>query len=132
MEYYQTKTLEQVFVDRYTDVEEIDYSFQFLDIKTVLDFWKYLETTFLEGVHGHPNTTIVEQKERFVAFENLLMGSPRIRQVRVKKNSGCTVHDMFKKQFRECYERYAFSREDTTREFKGYVCIRCNVSIELK
>lgn len=131
MEYYQTKTLEQVFVERYTTVEEIETDYQFMDIVTVLDFWKYLETTFLEGVHGPPNTTIAEPKKRFVAFENLLMGSPRIRQVRVKKDTDCSVNDMFKRQFRDCYQRYAYSRENTTSEFKGYVCIWRNVSIEL-
>lgn len=119
VEHYQMKTMKQLFVDRLTDVEEIDHHFEFLEMQTALDFWKYLETTFLYGLHGHPNTTIAVQKERFVAFENLLMGYPRIRQVRVKKNAGCIVHPMFRKQFRDCYERYDMIREDTSEEFKG-------------
>lgn len=116
------KTMQQVFVDRNTDVMEIDYHFQYLEMKTVLDFWRYLETTFLYGLHGRTNSTIIaEQTDQFVAFENLLMGYPRIRQVRVKKDTDCSVHEMFAKHFRNCYERYSMSRENTTSEFKGFV-----------
>lgn len=113
--------MEQIFIDRTTNVEEIGYEFGFLELKTVLDFWEYLETTFLYGLHGHPNTTIAVQKERFIAFENLLMGHPRIRQVRVEKNSGCIVPAVFKKHFRDCYHRYAMNRENTSDQFKGFV-----------
>lgn len=121
VEHYQLRTMKQIFIERLTDVEEIDYHFGFLELKTVLDFWKYLETTFLYGLHGHRNTTIAVQKERYIAFENLMMGPPRIRQVRVKSNVGCMVHPIFQKHFKDCYQRYAMSRENTSAKFKGYV-----------
>ncbi|KAL5288174.1 PKD2 family protein [Megaselia abdita] len=119
MEHYHLKTLQQIFVDRYTVVNEINYNFQFLEMKSVLDFWEFMKTTFLDGLHGHPNSTIALQNERFVAFENLLLGYPRIRQVRVRKNEGCSINKMFTKHFHQCYNRYSTGIENTTHEYKG-------------
>ena len=45
-------------------------------------------------------------------YENILLGLPRIRQVRVKKKS-CRIFPDFKDRIKECYGHYDLSREET-------------------
>lgn len=123
MERYEIKTIKNMLVKTHTYVNEIDYDFEFEDMKTVLDFYQYLETTFLYAIHGHPDVPISLQKERFVDFDNLLLGAPRIRQLRASSGQGCDVHRLFKKYFSTCYESYSIFRENSSSVWKGYVIL---------
>ncbi|KFM66209.1 Polycystic kidney disease 2-like 1 protein, partial [Stegodyphus mimosarum] len=51
-------------------------------------------------------------EDRNVLYENRLLGSPRLRQLRVR-NDSCVVHDDFKSSISECYDVYSPQIEDT-------------------
>jgi hypothetical protein len=46
-----------------------------------------------------------------IYYENKLLGSPRIRQLRVKNNS-CKVNSLFNGEITACYGEYSYSNED--------------------
>lgn len=50
-------------------------------------------------------------KEKFILNENLVMGPVRIRQLRVR-NDSCAIHELFQKQFDECYGEFNNLNED--------------------
>ncbi|XP_002015054.2 polycystic kidney disease 2-like 1 protein [Drosophila persimilis] len=50
--------------------------------------------------------------------ENLMLGPPRIRQIRVRKGS-CYVNDAFIRYFNTCYAPYSKSAEDTSKTHRG-------------
>ncbi|KAH8281898.1 hypothetical protein KR054_003972 [Drosophila jambulina] len=64
-----------------------------------------------EPDRGKPFTHHLEG--RVFLYENLLLGPPRLRQVRVKKES-CYVNDAFIRYFNSCYAAYSRSAEDRT------------------
>ncbi|CAN7994310.1 unnamed protein product [Ixodes hexagonus] len=49
--------------------------------------------------------------DRNILYENRLLGSPRIRQLRVR-NDSCNVHSDFKKAITQCYDTYSPHFED--------------------
>ncbi|KAH8319022.1 hypothetical protein KR067_004090 [Drosophila pandora] len=55
---------------------------------------------------------------RVFLHENLLLGPPRIRQIRVKKDS-CYVNDAFIRYFNTCYAAYSSGTEERTKNYKG-------------
>ncbi|KAH8391541.1 hypothetical protein KR200_009436 [Drosophila serrata] len=63
------------------------------------------------------NTSVHHLEGRVFLYENLLLGPPRIRQVRVRKES-CYVNDAFIRYFNSCYAAYSRSAEDKT-NFQG-------------
>lgn len=49
--------------------------------------------------------------QSFIYYENMLLGVPRIRQLKVKHNS-CKVHKDFQQEIAECFEVYSDKKED--------------------
>lgn len=75
-------------------------------IKNINDFWLYTETIFLPSLLKEnvvPNTTVFK--------DNVLIGVPRLRQIRVR-NDSCTFHRLVRKHFRQCYGFYEPDDED--------------------
>ena len=120
---YHKETLERLFIATETSITEIDYSFDYNSITTTVDFFLFLEVKFLNVIHGHPGLPDTEQEKGFVASDNFLLGAPRIRQVRVKPDLGCSVHDIFAKEFSHCYDRYKFQNADIHDSYKGWVLL---------
>merc|ERR1719412_3032524 len=56
---------------------------------------------------------LVPPTDRNVMYENRLLGTPRIRQIRVG-NSSCNVNENFKKAIRTCFAPYSMNLEDKT------------------
>lgn len=54
------------------------------------------------------------ENQSFIYYENLLLGVPRIRQIKVKNNS-CTVHPDFKREISDCFDVYSEKKEDDSR-----------------
>ncbi|XP_017461644.1 PREDICTED: polycystin-2-like, partial [Rhagoletis zephyria] len=63
------------------------------------------------GTHSAENKLIFLE-------QNLVLGPPRLRQIRVKEGS-CDVHDVFGRYFNKCYADYSSGVEDTSKEFKS-------------
>ena len=68
--------------------------------------------TLLDGLYwkranGNPNVT---EDETYIYNENKLLGVPRLRQLKVRKDS-CTVHEDFKTEISECYDVYSEKEE---------------------
>lgn len=55
---------------------------------------------------------------RIFLHENLMLGPPRLRQIRVKRDS-CFVHDAFIRYFNTCYDDYSPSVEEIKKEHGG-------------
>lgn len=49
--------------------------------------------------------------QSYIYYENLLLGVPRMRQLKVKNNS-CVVHDDFKEEISSCYDVYSEEKEE--------------------
>ena len=47
----------------------------------------------------------------FIYYENMLLGVPRMRQIKMKNNS-CTVHEDFKDEISGCFDVYDEKKEE--------------------
>ncbi|XP_016926743.2 polycystin-2-like protein 2 [Drosophila suzukii] len=64
------------------------------------------------------NTTSHHLEGRVFLYENLLLGPPRLRQIRVRKES-CYVNDAFIRYFNTCYAAYSSGAEERKAMYKG-------------
>nr|CAD7449563.1 unnamed protein product [Timema bartmani] len=102
--YYYTKVLMGLFVES-----------SFKDIKTMADFWNYVESPLIDGLFWdvwYNDQAITSKEDRNILYENRMLGIPRMRQVKVRNNS-CTVHDEFRRTFSTCYDYFSSASEDT-------------------
>ncbi|XP_061686297.1 polycystin-2 [Syngnathoides biaculeatus] len=111
--YYYTKVMSQLFLD--TPLSAGDVA-TFRSLTTMEDFWKFTEGPFLNGMYWevwYNNKSLPEnQREPTIFYENLLLGVPRLRQVKVR-NESCSVHEDLRDQVRDCYDVYTRANEDT-------------------
>ncbi|XP_022232185.2 polycystic kidney disease 2-like 2 protein [Drosophila obscura] len=61
---------------------------------------------------GNDTRWVTHLKGRVFLHENLMLGPPRIRQIRVRKGS-CYVNDAFIRYFNTCYAPYSKTTEET-------------------
>ncbi|KAI1887415.1 hypothetical protein AGOR_G00190060 [Albula goreensis] len=109
--YYYTKVMSQLFLD--TPLSSGDKA-TFKSLTTMDEFWKFTEEPFLNGLYWevwYNNRTLAENQS-LVYYENLLLGVPRMRQVKVK-NQSCSVHEDLQGEVQECYDMYTSSNEDS-------------------
>nr|XP_016852422.1 PREDICTED: polycystic kidney disease 2-like 1 protein [Anolis carolinensis] len=57
------------------------------------------------------NKSLGQNTQSYIYYENLLLGVPRMRQLKVQNNS-CVVHDDFKEDISGCYDVYSEEKED--------------------
>ncbi|XP_017116014.1 polycystic kidney disease 2-like 2 protein [Drosophila elegans] len=76
------------------------------------------ETDETLGSNIKNNVTSHHLEGRVFLYENLLLGPPRLRQIRVRKES-CYVNDAFIRYFNTCYAAYSSGAEDRTAIYKG-------------
>ena len=67
-----------------------------------------LDGLYWEKPNENPNVT---EEEIYIYNENKILGVPRLRQLKVRKDS-CTVHEDFKSEISECYDVYSENQED--------------------
>ncbi|XP_036325003.1 polycystic kidney disease 2-like 1 protein [Rhagoletis pomonella] len=127
--YFFSKGIENLFLSREVNTFTHEASVRFADLATTADMWAFLETKFIIDLHGDnasqsstsgeraAGTHSVENKLIFLE-QNLVLGPPRLRQIRVKEGS-CDVHDVFGRYFNKCYADYSSGVEDTSKEFKS-------------
>ncbi|MEJ1276345.1 polycystic kidney disease 2-like 1 [Cricetulus griseus] len=57
------------------------------------------------------NQSLGRGSHSFIYYENLLLGVPRLRQLRVR-NDSCVVHEDFREDILNCYDVYSPDKED--------------------
>lgn len=96
---------------------QTDGGTSFPGIGSYQDFWDVHEGPVLSGLYNGEDWYTGDKyngsNAGFIYFENKILGLPRLRQLRVKKNS-CTVHKLFKSSIDSCYDAYSYFSEDQT------------------
>ncbi|XP_015781741.1 polycystic kidney disease 2-like 1 protein isoform X2 [Tetranychus urticae] len=100
--YYQTKLLSELFLDK-TAADGTS----FRAATTMDQFWKFSEEVLIDNLYwDHWYNTNKTATETSILYENYLITSPHLRQLRVR-NDSCEVHKDFRKAIHTCYNAYA-------------------------
>nr|XP_006042336.2 polycystin-2 isoform X3 [Bubalus bubalis] len=108
--YYYTRIMSQLFLD--TPVSKMEKT-NFKTLSSMEDFWKFTEGALLDGLYWktQPSNRTEADNRSFIYYENLLLGVPRIRQLRVR-NGSCSIPLDLRDEIKECYDVYSVSSED--------------------
>nr|XP_025729326.1 polycystin-2 [Callorhinus ursinus] len=108
--YYYTRIMSQLFLD--TPVSKTEKT-NFKTLSSVEDFWKFTEGALLDGLYWktQPSNRTEADNRSFIYYENLLLGVPRIRQLKVR-NGSCSIPQDLRDEIKECYDVYSVSSED--------------------
>ncbi|XP_075790711.1 polycystin-2-like protein 1 [Pelodiscus sinensis] len=107
--YYYTKVMSDLFLHTPSDS---GVSFQ--SISSMAEFWAYTQGPLLDSLYWtkwYNNESLAHSAQSYIYYENLLLGVPRLRQLKVQNNS-CVVHDTFKADIAGCYDAYAQDKEE--------------------
>ncbi|CAL9688200.1 unnamed protein product [Knipowitschia caucasica] len=107
--YYYTKAMTDLFVNA---AGESGVKFQ--SIGTMADFWDYTQDPLLNGLYWtrwYNNQSMETGEQSFIYYENMLLGVPRMRQIKMKNNS-CTVHKDFRDEISGCFDVYDEKKEE--------------------
>ncbi|XP_068672930.1 polycystin-1-like protein 2 [Montipora foliosa] len=79
-------------------------------------YWKWLKGQFVDGIYANEwyNGKKVTKQEYINDKNSILLGMPRLRQLRVKKDS-CTVPELARDSVKHCNDYYSLGEEDKTR-----------------
>lgn len=83
----------------------------FPEVTTVREFWTFVKILFLPALYEDNDDVGLRKVDMFLQKENLLLGPPRLRQLRVR-NGSCTVHKLFVTKFRDCYGAFRKGQEE--------------------
>ncbi|XP_029797833.1 polycystic kidney disease 2-like 2 protein isoform X2 [Suricata suricatta] len=110
--YYLNKVMSSLFLDTSVPGDERT---NFKSIRSITDFWKFMEGPLLEGLYWDAWYTnkMYNLKNSRIYYENILLGVPRVRQLKVRNNT-CKAFSSFQSMMSECYDRYTSSNEDTS------------------
>uniref|UniRef100_A0A8C4QNU7 Polycystic kidney disease 2-like 1 n=1 Tax=Eptatretus burgeri TaxID=7764 RepID=A0A8C4QNU7_EPTBU len=105
--YYYTKVMMDMFLNSPTSGPT------FSTITNMQDFWKVLQGPIMDGLYWDKwyNDDPIDINGSFIYYENLLLGVPRIRQLKIQ-NGSCTVPKDFRKEIDSCYGLYTTSMEE--------------------
>ncbi|XP_061913690.1 polycystin-2-like protein 1 isoform X3 [Entelurus aequoreus] len=107
--YYYTKAMTDLFVNT---AGESGVKFQ--SISTMADFWTFAQEPLLDGLYWtkwYNNQSMDSGDQSFIYYENMLLGLPRMRQIKIKNNS-CKVHKDFQDEITGCYDVYNDKKEN--------------------
>ncbi|KAL4640930.1 polycystic kidney disease 2-like 1 protein [Arapaima gigas] len=86
----------------------------FQSIGSMADFWSFAQGPLLDGLYWttwYNNQSMGTSPQSYIYYDNLLLGIPRIRQLKVKPNS-CTIPKDFQKDIKNCFDVYYKDKED--------------------
>ncbi|XP_052007469.1 polycystic kidney disease 2-like 1 protein [Xyrauchen texanus] len=107
--YYYTKAMTDLFVNL-----PGDSGVSFSSIGSMNDVWTYMEGPLLDSLYWtkwYNDLPLENGNQSFIYYENMLLGVPRIRQLKVKHNS-CKVHKDFQQEITDCFDVYSDKKED--------------------
>ncbi|MGH0116953.1 UNVERIFIED_CONTAM: hypothetical protein FKN15_026647 [Acipenser sinensis] len=107
--YYYTKAMSDLFLatPTYSGVD-------FQSITNVEQFWEFAQGPLLDGLYWskwYNDKPLDLGPQSFIYYDNMLLGVPRIRQLKVLNNS-CKVHKNFRNEINGCYDVYYEDKED--------------------
>ncbi|XP_036916716.1 polycystic kidney disease 2-like 2 protein [Sturnira hondurensis] len=102
--YYLNKVMSSVFLDTSVPGERTNFK----SIHRTADFWKFMEGPLLEGLYWDSQSN---DKSSHIYYENILLGVPRVRQLKVRNNT-CKVYPSFQPLMTDCYAKYTSENED--------------------
>lgn len=75
--------------------------------------FQFTEGALLDGLYWktQPSNRTEADNRSFIYYENLLLGVPRIRQLKVR-NGSCSIPQDLRDEIKECYDVYSVSSED--------------------
>ncbi|XP_036095893.1 polycystic kidney disease 2-like 2 protein [Molossus molossus] len=110
--YYLNKVMSSLFLDTSMPGDERT---NFKSIRSITDFWKFMEGPLLESLYWdswYNNNQLYDLKNSSrIYYENILLGVPRVRQLKVRNNT-CKVYPSFRSLMSECYSKYTSENED--------------------
>ncbi|XP_031337831.1 polycystin-2-like [Photinus pyralis] len=117
--YYQYRLFEQLFVESKIPPLDKYPRIGLRDVYSMSDIWRYLEYVFYDGFHWkfyydeRYNTKEIpeDSPDRNVAFDNKLLGVPRLRQLKVRKDS-CLINSAFAMGIKQCFGYYSHVTEE--------------------
>ncbi|XP_005407753.1 PREDICTED: polycystic kidney disease 2-like 1 protein isoform X6 [Chinchilla lanigera] len=107
--YYYTKVMSDLFLHT---PAVTGVSFQ--AISSMADFWDFSQGPLLNSLYWtkfYNNQSLGHGSHSFIYYENLLLGVPRLRQLRVR-NDSCVVHEDFREDILSCYNVYSPDKEE--------------------
>ncbi|KAF3708458.1 Polycystic kidney disease 2-like 1 protein Polycystin-2 -like protein [Channa argus] len=107
--YYYTNAMTNLFVNT---AGASGVSFQ--SIGAMADVWTFAQGPLLDGLYWttwYNNQSLDNGDQSFIYYENMLLGVPRIRQIKVMNNS-CKVPKDFTYEITGCYDVYNTKKED--------------------
>ncbi|XP_053524634.1 polycystic kidney disease 2-like 1 protein [Artibeus jamaicensis] len=107
--YYYTKVMSELFLHTSSDTR---VSFQ--AISSMADFWNFAQGPLLDSLYWtkwYNNQSLGHGSHSFIYYENMLLGVPRLRQLRVR-NDSCVVHEDFREDILSCYDVYSPDKEE--------------------
>ncbi|KAK9541858.1 hypothetical protein VZT92_001876 [Zoarces viviparus] len=107
--YYYTKAMTDLFVNTGGNS-----GVKFQSIGTMGDFWTYAQGPLLDGLYWtkwYNNQSLDRGNQSFIYYENMLLGVPRMRQIKIMNNS-CKVHKDFEDEITGCFDVYNDKKED--------------------
>ncbi|XP_041921583.1 polycystic kidney disease 2-like 1 protein isoform X1 [Alosa sapidissima] len=107
--YYYTKVMTDLFVNTAGDS-----GVTFQSIGSMADFWTYAQGPLVNGLYWtkwYNDQPLNYSSQSFIYYENMLLGVPRMRQLKVKNNS-CKVHKDFQNEIVDCFDVYSDKKED--------------------
>lgn len=75
---------------------------------------QYAKGPLLDGLYWtkwYNNQPLASGDRSFIYYENMLLGVPRMRQIKIKNNS-CKVHNDFQDEITGCFDVYNEIKED--------------------
>uniref|UniRef100_UPI00398F7AA6 polycystin-2-like protein 1 n=1 Tax=Pristiophorus japonicus TaxID=55135 RepID=UPI00398F7AA6 len=109
--YFFTKVMSSLFLETTSYVNDVNFN----SINSLEDFWEFAEGPLLDSLYWKEwyNGQPLYQGRSYIYYENILLGLPQMRQLRVRNNT-CTVHEYFQDFIKDCYDAYRFGSEDLT------------------
>lgn len=76
-------------------------------------YWKWLRGQFVNGIYANEwyNGKIATKQEYINNKKSILLGMPRLRQMRIKKDA-CKVPEVGRASIQHCYDYYSIDEEE--------------------
>lgn len=113
--FYMSTMIKKLLIERSFSGDG-DVEITFKEICLIDEYWSYVNNVFMQSIYGDiekssDDTFNVENEKLTLFSENILIGPPRLKQLKVLNNS-CVIDELFKRNFQECFGEYKHSIED--------------------